>query len=264
MAAYGALIDRVDQEIGRLIRDIETAGELDNTLIVFVSDNGACPYDRNSVGMDKEPYDRTSAWSDSTGWAWTRNTPFRYYKQNQFEGGISSPAIFHWPAGIKAKKGSVTDSPAHLVDLLPTLAEIGCAKIPASFPDRQPTPLAGTSITPVLAGEKMTRRPPIHLLYGVDRGLRIGDWKIVSLRNQPWELYNMATDRSEIHNLAGCQPERITAMVTQWDQITEETMGIKPKPVATEYANKKDREYSDYSGKHGPITSQQMIRKLDK
>jgi arylsulfatase len=264
MAAYGALIDRLDQEIGRLIRDIETASELENTLIVFVSDNGACPYDRNSVGMDKEPYDRNSAWSDSTGWAWARNTPFRYYKQNQFEGGISSPAIFHWPAGIKAKKGSVSDSPTHLVDLLPTLAEIGGAEIPNSFPGREPTPLAGTSINTILAGEKMTRRPPIHLLFGIDRGLRVGDWKIISLRNQPWELYNMATDRSEMHNLAVSQPERITEMVTQWNQITEETMGIKPKPVATQYVNKKDKEYSDYSGNHGPITSPQMLRKLMK
>jgi arylsulfatase A-like enzyme len=264
MAAYGALIDRVDQEIGRLIRDIETAGELENTLIVFVSDNGACPYDRASVGMDKEPYNRTSNWSDSTGWAWARNTPFRYYKQNQFEGGISSPAIFHWPAGIEAKKGSVSDSPAHLVDLLPTLAEIGGAKIPNSFPGREPTPLAGTSITPILAGEKMTTRPPIHLLYGLDRGLRIGDWKIVSLRSQLWELYNIASDRSEIHNLAADQPERVAEMVTKWNQITEETMGIKAKPVAAENDHKNHPEYSVYSGKHGEVTSPQMLRKLNK
>jgi arylsulfatase A-like enzyme len=110
----------------------------------------------------------------------------------------------------------------------------------------------------------MTRRPPIHLLFGIDRGLRVGDWKIISLRNQPWELYNMVTDRSEMHNLAVSQPERITEMVTQWNQITEETMGIKPKPVATQYVNKKDKEYSDYSGNHGPITSPQMLRKLMK
>ncbi|MFN5834268.1 MAG: sulfatase-like hydrolase/transferase, partial [Akkermansiaceae bacterium] len=122
MAAYAALIDRVDQELGRIITDLEANGELDNTLIVFLSDNGACPFDRQNIGKDLEPHDPESKWTDSTGWAWARNTPFRFYKQNQFEGGIATPAIFHWPAGIKATKGSVTTSPAHLVDLLPTLA----------------------------------------------------------------------------------------------------------------------------------------------
>lgn len=255
MAAYAALIDRVDQEIGKLVKDIEAAGELDNTLIVFVSDNGACPYDRANLGIEKEPYDPTSKWSDSTGWAWARNTPFRYYKQNQFEGGISSPAIFHWPAGIKAAKGSVSDSPAHLVDLLPTLAEIGGAKIPETYPDREPTPLAGTSITPIFAGEKMTSRPPIHLLFGNDRGLRIGDWKIVSLRSQPWELYNISEDRTELNNLAAKHPEKVTEMVNQWNQIAKETMRIDPKPVADKHSPEAHDEYSDYSGKNGMVTS---------
>jgi arylsulfatase A-like enzyme len=142
MAAYAALIDRVDQELGRIITDLEANGELDNTLIVFLSDNGACPFDRQNIGKDLEPHDPESKWTDSTGWAWARNTPFRFYKQNQFEGGIATPAIFHWPAGIKATKGSVTTSPAHLVDLLPTLAEIAGAKIPTTFPDRLPTPVS--------------------------------------------------------------------------------------------------------------------------
>jgi arylsulfatase A-like enzyme len=261
MAAYAALIDRVDKETGRLIADLEAAGELDNTLIVFISDNGACPYDRASIGQDKEPYLATTKWSDSTGWAWARNTPFRYYKQNQFEGGISSPAIFHWPAGLKTKPGSVTDTPAHLVDLLPTIAGIAGADIPETFPGREPTPLAGTSLEPVFAGKTMESRPPIHLLYGADRGLRDGDWKIVSLKSQPWELYNMADDRTETKDLAKDQPERLAAMVGQWNKITKETMGIDPKPIASGPGNRLNAEWSDYSGKNGIKTTRRGQKK---
>lgn len=249
MAAYAALIDRVDQELGRIIADLVAKGELDNTLIVFLSDNGACPYDRQNIGKDLEPYDPKSKWTDSTGWAWARNTPFRFYKQNQFEGGISSPAIFHWPAGIKAAKGSVTDSPAHLVDLLPTLAEIAGAEIPNSFPSRKPTPLAGISLSPILAGGKLTTRPPIHLLYEPDRGLRDGDWKLVSFRSGPWELYNIARDRTELNNLAATEPGRVTAMSKAWHQIAQSTMGKNFEPVSDKEPDKIHPEWTNYSGK---------------
>jgi len=138
MACYAALIDRVDQELGRVVADLEKAGELDNTLILFLSDNGACPYDRNNRRTDLPPHDPATNWTDSTGWAWARNAPFRFYKQNQFEGGIATPAIVHWPAGLKTMPGSVDATPAHLVDVLPTLAELTGARNPETFPDRDP------------------------------------------------------------------------------------------------------------------------------
>jgi arylsulfatase len=99
MTAYAGLIDRIDQEMGRLIDDLEKSGDLANTVILFVSDNGACPFHRGGATPQTEPYLPTTRWGDSTGWAWARNSPFRFYKQNQFEGGIASPAILHWPAG---------------------------------------------------------------------------------------------------------------------------------------------------------------------
>ena len=249
MAAYAGLIDRVDQEIGRLVGDIRKAGELDNTLILFVSDNGACPYDRRNVGMDREPYDPTTRWTDSTGWAWVRNSPFRYYKQNQFEGGVSSPAIVHWPAGLKTKPGALVDAPAHLVDVLPTLAELGGAKIPTTWPGREPTPLAGISLKPIFDGELPDKRPPIHLLYGADRGLRDGDWKLVSFRSHPWELYNIANDRAELHNLAREQPERVARMVKQWHQMATEVLHAPARecrPVDTEPSPQTHREWSKF------------------
>lgn len=252
MAAYAGMIDRVDRETGRIIADLEAKGELDNTLIVFLSDNGACPYDRNNIGKDLEPHDPKSRWTDSTGWAWARNTPFRFYKQNQFEGGASTPGLFHWPAGIKAPKGSVTEAPAHLVDLLPTLAEIAGAEIPTTFPDREPTPLAGTSLAPILAGGKWESRPPIHLLFDSDRGLRDGDWKLVSFKSQPWELYNISKDRTELNNLATLHPERVASMAKAWHDIAKETMGRDFKSVASEDKPKAHPEWSDYTGRKKP------------
>ncbi|MFZ5831824.1 MAG: arylsulfatase [Planctomycetota bacterium] len=250
MAAYAALIDRVDQELGRLLKDLNERGELENTLVLFFSDNGACPYDRRSIAADREPYEPDVTWSDSTGWAWARNTPFRYYKQNQFEGGIASPAIMHWPAGLKAEPGSLVHSPAHLVDVLPTLADITQTKLPQSWPDRELSPVAGISLAPILAGRQIPSRPPIHLLFSSDRGLRDGDWKIVSFRSQPWELYNLAQDRTELRNLAAEHPEILDRMVKLWHQMSEEVLGAPAKetaPVAATAGQQRHPEWTDFS-----------------
>ena len=224
MAAYAGLIDRVDQELGRLVADLERAGELDSTFILFLSDNGACPYDRRHVGLDREPYLPTTTWSDSTGWAWVRNAPFRFYKQNQYEGGIATPAIVHWPAGLKTKPGSICHQPAHLIDVLPTVAELAGATLPTEWPGRELTPVSGVSLAPILAGEALEKRPPIHLLFSTDRGLRDGDWKIVSFRNHPWELYDMAADRTELDDLAASRPDVRDRLVKLWHDMAENVL----------------------------------------
>ncbi len=251
MAAYAALIDRLDQELGRLFEDLKRNGELDNTLILFLSDNGACPYDRKSVGRDLDPCGPEAKWSDSTGWAWARNTPFRYYKQNQFEGGIATPAIVHWPAGLKTKPGALDDSPVHIVDVLPTLAEVSGATLPTSWPERDLSPLAGISMTPLFAGQKIKDRPPIHLLFSSDRGLRDGDWKLVSFQSEPWELYNIAQDRTELHNVADQHPDLVQKMVRQWTDMAENVLHAPAKeyaPVAeTATVPPHHREWTDYS-----------------
>ena len=152
MTALAAMIDRVDQELGRLLDDLKRSGEIDNTMILFVSDNGACPYDRTSNKIDAEPTNGSISWSASTGWAWARNGPFRYYKQNQYEGGIATPAIVHWPAGLKSKPGSSTSQPAHLIDVLPTLSQICDAPIPTEWTDRDLQKVSGVSLAPVFTG----------------------------------------------------------------------------------------------------------------
>ncbi|HEX5790754.1 MAG TPA: arylsulfatase [Luteolibacter sp.] len=247
MTAYAGLIDRVDQEIGRLIKDLEAKGELDNTLILFLSDNGACPYDRNNLGKDLEPYHPESRWTDSTGWAWARNSPFRFYKQNQFEGGIATPAIVHWPKGLKVAKGAVVHEPAHLVDVLPTLVDITGAKRPETWPGRELRSLAGISLKSVMEGKPlgvMGARPPIHLLHDKDRGLRAGDWKLVSFRSQKWELYNLAEDRCELNNVADQHPQMRDHMVKEWHRMAKEVLHAtegEQKPVSegpVEYANR--------------------------
>ena len=254
MAAYAGLIDRIDQEMGRLIANIEKAGELDNTLILFFSDNGACPYDRAHPTPEVEPFDPKSHWSDSTGWAWARNSPFRYYKQNQFEGGISSPAVMHWPAGLKQKAGSVIDTPAHLVDVLPTIAEITGAQVPTTFPDREPTPLAGISLAPIFAGKELAARPPIHLLFSSDRGLRDGEWKLVSFQSHPWELYHIPTDRTEMHDVAAQHPDIVQRMVQQWHDMAANVLKVpakENKPVATEATLQINPQWTHYDSTSG-------------
>lgn len=232
MTALAAMIDRVDQEIGRLVADLTTNGDLDNTLILFLSDNGACPYDRRSRGRDGDPWAPGAHWSDSTGWAWARNSPFRYYKQNQYEGGVATPAILHWPAGLKTKPGAMDHSPAHLVDVLPTLAGLAGAEIPSVFPGREPSPLAGVSLEPIIKGGTMNQRPPIHYLFQNDRGLREDNWKLVSFQSAPWELYDLSKDRTEQQNLADQHPDRVADMAARWHRIAAQQLLSPKKPVA--------------------------------
>ena len=224
MVTLAAMIDRVDQEVGRLVDNLKEHDELDNTLILFVSDNGACPYDRRAPLLDVEPTNGDIALADSTPWAWARNAPFRFYKQNQFEGGISSPGIVHWPDGLKTKPGAIVDTPAHLIDVLPTLVDLAGASIPGEYPQRDLRPVSGVSLRPVFEGKKLNRTEPIHLQFSSDYGLRDGDWKVVSFKGQEWELYNVANDRTETNNLAASEPERLTAMVVKWKNMSRDVL----------------------------------------
>ena len=251
MVTLAAMIDRVDQEVGRLVDDLKKHDELDNTLILFVSDNGACPYDRQVPRLNVEPTNGNVSLPDSTGWSWARNAPFRFYKQNQFEGGISSPGIVHWPAGLKTTPGAIVTTPAHLIDVMPTLADVADAKIPAAFPGRELHPVSGVSLRPILEGRDLERAEPIHLQFASDFGLRQGDWKIVSFKGQEWELYNVANDRTELDNLADSQPERLRSMVGKWKQMTRDILNsqrladLQQKPADDPKANREWTVYSD-------------------
>ena len=249
MTTLAAMIDRVDQEVGRLVADLKKNNELDNTFILFVSDNGACPYDRKPARLDVQPTSANVSFGDSTGWAWARNSPFRYYKQNQFEGGISTPAIVHWPAGLQVESGSMIQQPAHLIDVLPTLADLAKANIPESHEDRTLRPVSGVSLQPLLRGEPLEARSPIHLMFAEDRGLRDGDWKLVSFQREAWELYNVAEDRCELNNLADQQPERLNSMIAMWHEMAENVVHAPAKaraPVKEASLPHRHREWTNF------------------
>ncbi len=231
LAAAAGIIDRIDNEIGRLVKYIESTGELENTMILFVSDNGASPYGKTPLKIAQKPYTADVKWRDSTGIAWMRNAPFKFYKQNQHEGGISTPAILHWPDGLKTQNGSINHDPVHLIDILPTMVEMSKATVPTEWPGRKLNTMSGTSLVPILKDKEFSRNNPIHFIYGNNRALRDGKWKIVSINNSSWELYDMENDRTERNNLASSNPELTQKLAQKWDEISTENNGKPTKFV---------------------------------
>ncbi len=223
MAAYAAMVHRLDIEIGRVIDHLRDNKMLDNTLVLFVSDNGACPFDRTKKpGKQLRPWDPKSYWCYSPGWAHVGNTPFRLYKQNQHEGGISSPAIVHWPGGLKTKPGSITDQPAHLIDVMATVIELSKTQYPEKDRQGELEPLQGKSLVPILEGKARAPHDALYFEFANNRAVRIGDMKLVSFRQSPWELYDLSKDRTELNNLAVEQPGIVKAMGDSWYHWAEQ------------------------------------------
>lgn len=230
MAVYAAMVDVLDQNVGRLVAHLKQKGRLDNTLILFCSDNGACPFERTR-GRYKEPWDPKSYWTYDAAWAHMGNTPFRLYKQNQHEGGISSPLIVHWPKGLKTKPGAVTRQPGHLVDFMATFVDVGKATYPKRVGERQIDPLQGRSLLPIFAGEQRTAHASLYFRFGSDRALRQGAWKLVSAKRGRWELYNLDADRTELHDLATEHPDRVAAMAKEWRRLATDVDRLKGRAV---------------------------------
>jgi arylsulfatase A-like enzyme len=215
MATYAAMIDRLDQNIGRLMAKLKELGVDQNTCLMFFSDNGGCPFDRNKKNHIP-PWQGGGHWTYDASWAFACNTPFRRYKQNNHEGGIASPMIVHWPAGI-AKGGGFVKTPAHLVDILPTCAALADTQRPAEFSGVKLAPLDGQSLVPLLQGGSLAERT-LFWNFANNRAIRTGPWKLVSAVGGPWELYQMEADRSELNNLAASEPERVTTMAAAWER----------------------------------------------
>jgi len=211
MAAYAAMIDRMDRNIGRLLAKLEATGEADNTVIFFLSDNGACEdsKDRSSV-KGSMPWEVTSYLTQGREWANASNTPYRKYKTTDYEGGVHTPMIAWWPG--KTRPDTWTNHVGHIVDFLPTMLDLAGADIPDDLP--------GHSLVPVLKGNDIERPWPVYWQFGRSRAMRDRDWKIVRNGgdNAKWQLYNLAEDPTELNDLASAHPDRLEKMVDQWNQ----------------------------------------------
>jgi len=239
MEVFAAMVDVMDRNIGRLVTFLKEKNLYDNTLILFCSDNGACPFERTR-GRDLKPWDPKSYWTYDASWAHAGNTPFRLYKQNQHEGGISSPLIVHWPAGLKTEPGATTDQPGHLIDFMATFIDLAEADYPEKVADRTIDPLQGKSLLPIFRGEQREPHESLYFHFGTDRALRQGPWKLVSAKLGRWELYHLDDDRTELNDLASQQPERVEAMAGEWFRIAEDIDRLKGnqlRPVGDEIKN---------------------------
>ena len=256
MEVYAAMVDCMDQGLGRLFAELKRTGQFENTLILFLQDNGGCaepmgrrgefkaraaapslpPMAADALQFDMIPKQTRDGYPVRQGygvipgpadtyigygeaWANVSNTPFREYKHWVHEGGISTPLIAHWPAGIPSgRRNALEPQPGHLIDVMATCVDLAGAAYPAGRDGQGIHPLEGVSLRPAFAGQPLGRQQPIFFEHEGNRAVRDGQWKLVAKGPAgAWELYDMAADRTEMNNLAAKQPERVKTMVAQWE-----------------------------------------------
>jgi arylsulfatase len=223
MAIHAAMVDRMDQEIGRVIALLKAMGAYENTLILFASDNGASAEMMvRGDGHDPSapPGSAATFLCLGPGWSSASNTPFRRHKTWVHEGGIATPLIAHWPAGIAAR-GELRHTPTHLIDVVPTLLELAGATKPAAIKGFAVPPAPSRSLVPALARDVTVTRETLWWLHEDNRAIRVGDWKLVAAARTPWELYDLSRDRGEAHNLAAAQPEKVRELEALWTREFE-------------------------------------------
>jgi arylsulfatase A-like enzyme len=257
MATFAGMVGGMDRNVGRIIADLKRNGELDNTLILFLSDNGACaewePYgfDLNkpasvtagagiNMGTPNSPNilhggadlgamgGPDSLFSYGSAWAGLSNTPWRMYKHYSHEGGISSPLIAHWPAAIKAR-GQWRTQPGHVIDLMATLVDVAGAQYPRMRADVPVLPMEGVSLRPAFANKSLGRKSPLFFEHDGSRAVRDGRWKLVGKRGGEWELYDIETDRTELNDLAKRRPDKARELAARWDEWASRTHAL-PRP----------------------------------
>ncbi len=241
MAIHAAMVDRMDQEIGRIIAQLKVMNALENTIIFFASDNGASA-EMMIRGGGHDP--AAPMGSEKTflclgpGFSSACNTPFRRHKTWVHEGGISTPLIVHWPAGISAK-GELRHTPGHFVDILPTVLELTGVNKPADW-QGEPIPEApGRSIVSAFAKDVTVPRDNLWWLHEGNRALRAGDWKLVAAKGDPWELYDLRTDRAEQVNLAGKMPEKVSELERTWQEQSDRYTELARKTASEQQTKRK-------------------------
>jgi arylsulfatase len=241
MAVHAAMVDRMDREIGRVMAQVKAMGALENTIVMFLSDNGASAEIMvRGDGHDQHAECGTGATflSIGPGWSSLANTPFRRHKSWVHEGGIATPLIVHWPAGIKGR-GEMRHTPGHVIDLVPTILELAGGKAPTEWKGMKAPARAGKSLAAVFGGDVKIERESMWWMHQQNRALRAGDWKIVAAgRDGEWELYDLSVDRSETKNLAKERPEKVKELAGMWEKKLAEVTALAKADLAVEDAPK--------------------------
>jgi arylsulfatase len=236
MAVYAAMIENMDRGIGRLVEKLEKSGRLENTLLLFLSDNGGCAEEipaewRGTMFPEKTRDGRPTRVGNNPAilpgaddifqsygrpWANASNTPFRLYKHWVHEGGISTPLIVHWPAQIK--KAAITPQPGHVIDLMATCVEAAGTEYPAQRKDRTLTPLEGKSLLPIFQGKTQAGHATLCWEHEGNRAVRQGKWKLVARYKTEWELFDLDADRTETNDLASKHPDKVKELAREYER----------------------------------------------
>jgi arylsulfatase A-like enzyme len=248
MAVHAAMIDRMDQEIGRVLAQLRAMKALDNTIVLFLSDNGASA-EQIIRGDGHDPLapigSAKSYLGIGPGWSSVANTPFRLHKSWVHEGGIATPLIVHWPDGIKAH-GKLRSNPGHVIDLAPTLLELAGGKKPDNWKGEPIPPAPGVSLISVLKKNATVSHQYLWWYHSGNRAIRMGNWKLVSKKDEgSWELYNLKRDRSETKDLAVKYPAKVRELEQAWKKHLDEFSQLAAKDAPVEKEGKKSRREKD-------------------
>jgi arylsulfatase len=276
MEVYAAMLDCMDQGIGRLVEALKRNGQFENTLILYLQDNGGCaegmgrsgdfvpradapplaPLGNDYLQPDMIPKQTRDGYPVRQGkgvipggadtylgygreWANVSNTPFREYKHWQHEGGISTPMIAHWPARIVGEhRGRLVNQPSHLIDIMATCVQLAEAHYPQRYAGKTILPMEGVSLAPTFRGDSIERAQPLFWEHEGNRAIRVGPWKLVSKYPGDWELYDLNKDRTEMHDLSSTHHERVKEMSAQWETWSKR-VGVLPWPLAGTENSKK-------------------------
>lgn len=241
MAIHAAMVDRMDREIGRVLAQLKAMGAYENTIIFFASDNGASAEIMVRNGGHDPKADPGSAATYlclGPGFSSASNTPHRRHKTWVHEGGISTPLIVHWPAGIAAR-GELRQTPAHVIDIVPTVLELTGATKPELWQGTRIPAAPGKSLAPAFGKDVTIDRDSLWWLHEGNRAIRVGDWKLVAAKGDAWELYNLANDRAEQHNLAAAQPAKVKELETRWTNELEAMKDLLGRTAAENEGPKK-------------------------
>ena len=247
MAAYAGCLDSIDQNIGKLTDHLKEKQQLENTVIFFLSDNGACQeggdFGKGDEAMVKDPpLETTGGVRLGLHWAGACNTPYRKYKHFVHEGGACTPMIAHWPAGIpKTDRGSFVRQHAYLQDFMTTVIDLSGG----SYPDDKPS-CEGKSLVPLLKGSRdEIHKEPLYWEHEGNAAMRVGSWKLVREYEKPWELYELSGDRTELHDLAKKHPTQLKEMIAMWETWATKTGVRFPERFNMyEYLRKKQKQES--------------------